>query len=104
MKEKILMTSATGKTGYPATVQLLQQGYPVKIYVRFRNKKALKLEQLGAEIAIGELDNFHQLKAALSDVKRAYYCYPFVPNLLKNTKLFIQVAKECNLGVVVFMG
>ncbi len=104
MKEKILMTSATGKTGYPTTVQLLKDGYPVKIYVRSRNKKALELEQLGAEIAIGELDNFHQLKAALSDVKRAYYCYPFAPNLLKNTKLFIQVAKECNLGVTVFMG
>ncbi len=29
MKEKILITAATGKTGYATTVELLNDGYPV---------------------------------------------------------------------------
>ena len=57
MKEKILVTSATGKSGFQTTVQLLADGYPVRILVRSKNEKALQLEKLGAEIALGDLTN-----------------------------------------------
>jgi uncharacterized protein YbjT (DUF2867 family) len=104
MKEKIFITSATGKTGFQTTLQLLKDGYPVKIFVRSRSPRALELEKAGAEIALGDLTNYDDLKNALLDVKRAYYCHPFLPHLLNNTKLFIRAVKENNLEAVVNMG
>lgn len=104
MKEKILITSATGKTGFQATTELLKDGYPVKIFVRSRSAKALELEKMGAEIALGNLTNYEDLKNALSDVKRVYYCHPFMPNILENTKTFIKAIKENNIEAVVNMG
>lgn len=104
MKEKILIISATGKTGFPAAMQLLKDGYPVKILVRSRNSKALILEKLGAEIQIGQLSDYHDLIKALSDVKRVYYCHPFVRGLLINTITFIRAAKFNKTEALVNMG
>ncbi|MFA5300269.1 MAG: NmrA family NAD(P)-binding protein [Lutibacter sp.] len=104
MKEKILITSATGKTGFQVTTQLLKDGYPVKIFVRSRNARALELEKSGAEIFIGDLTNYAQLSTALKDTKRVYYCHPFMPHLLENTKIFIKAAKENNTQAIVNMG
>ena len=104
MKPIILITLATGKTGYAATVQLLQEGYSVRIFVRSRNARALALEKIGAEIAIGNFDDYDQLKAALIGVQRVYYCYPIMPDLPQNVTLFIKAAKETGIDAVVFMG
>ncbi|MEQ1553059.1 MAG: NmrA family NAD(P)-binding protein [Ferruginibacter sp.] len=104
MKEKILITSATGKTGFEATKQLLKDGYPVRILVRSKNANALFLQKLGAEICIGNLTDKNDLNNALKDIKRVYYCHPFIPNLLENTKLFIQCAKENNIDAIVNLG
>ncbi len=104
MKEKILITLATGTTGYATTGQLLKDGYPVRIYVRSRNRRALELEKLGAEIAIGEFNNYRQLKNALNGVERIYYCYPMMKGMPENVRLFIKAAKESNIEAVVFMG
>lgn len=104
MKEKLLITSATGKTGFATTVQLLNEGYPVRIFVRSRNQKVLELEQLGAEVAIGDFSNYTQMKAALAGVARVYYCYPMMPDMPRNVQLFIQAANEMKIEAVVFMG
>jgi uncharacterized protein YbjT (DUF2867 family) len=105
MKEKILITSATGKTGFLAAKQLMNQGYPVKIFVRSKNKPAaLELEKMGAEIVSGDLQNYDDLKRGLAGVNRVYYCYPFIPNLLENTKKFVRAAEENAVESVVFMG
>ena len=109
MEPKILITLATGKTGYATAVQLLEEGYPVRIFVRSRNAKALELEKLGAEIALGTFDNYDQLKAALTGVQRVYYCYPIAPKMPENVALFIKAAKETGdprtgIEAVVFMG
>jgi NAD(P)H dehydrogenase (quinone) len=104
MKEKILITSATGKTGFPTTVKLLQDGYPVRILARSKNTKAVELEKIGAEIAIGSLTNYAELTDALKDIKRVYYCYPFMPSLLESTKMFVRAAIAQNIEAVVNMG
>lgn len=104
MKEKILITSATGKTGFATAVQLLQAGYPVRAYVRSRNRQALQLEQRGAELAFGEFDNYAQLQTALAGVQRVYYCYPIMRKMPENVQLFIKAAKEAGVEAVVFMG
>jgi nucleoside-diphosphate-sugar epimerase len=104
MKEKILITSATGKTGFQAATQLLRDGYPVKIFVRSPNNRALELERSGAEIFIGDLADYAQLSMAMRDTKRVYYCHPFVPGLFENTKMFIRCARENNIEAIVNMG
>ena len=104
MKEKILITLATGRTGFATAAELLRDGYPVRILVRSKNKKAVELEKLGAEVAIGEFNNYEQLKKALTGVQRAYYCYPIMKRMPENVALFIKAAKETGLEAVVFMG
>ncbi len=104
MKPKILITLATGKTGYASTVQLLQEGYPVRIYVRSKNEKALALEKLGAEIALGDFDNKQQLQQAMEGIQHVYYCYPYKSGMAKDVALFIEVAKAAAVNAVVFMG
>ncbi|MFN7118554.1 MAG: NmrA family NAD(P)-binding protein [Saprospiraceae bacterium] len=104
MKPKILITLATGKTGYASTVQLLQEGYTVRIYVRSRNAKAIELEKLGAEIALGSFNDRQQLKQALTGIDNVYYCYPYKSGMAKDIALFIEAAKEANINAVVFMG
>lgn len=104
MNERILITSATGKTGYQATVQLLKDGYPVRILVRSKNAKALELEKLGAELVVGNLTDYADLTRALRGVSRVYYCYPLIPGLLDGTKTFIRAAQEQRVEAVVNMG
>ncbi|MDX2173866.1 MAG: NmrA family NAD(P)-binding protein [Bacteroidota bacterium] len=104
MKEKILITSATGKTGFEATKQLLKDGYPVRILVRAKNIKALELESFGAELYLGDITSYPDLSKALKDIKRVYYCHPFIPNLLENVETFIHVAKENKIEAIVNMG
>lgn len=104
MTGKILITLATGKTGAAAAAGLLKEGCPVRIYVRSRNKKAMELEKLGAEIAIGEFNNYHQLKAAMEGVTNVYYCYPYQRGMPADVELFIAAAKAANINAVVFMG
>jgi NAD(P)H dehydrogenase (quinone) len=104
MQPKILITLATGKTGYASAVQLLQEGYPVRIYVRSKNEKALALEKLGAEIALGGFDNKQQLQNALDGIQNVYYCYPYKSGMAKDVALFVEIAKAKNINAVVFMG
>jgi len=102
--EPVLITSATGKTGYETTLQLLNDGYPVRIFVRSRNRRALELEKRGAEVAIGEFSQYESLAKALRGVRRVYYCYPIMPGMPQNVALFIRAAREAQLEAVVFMG
>lgn len=104
MKQKIAIMLATGKTGYATTMQLLQEGYPVRIYVRSKNEKALELQKLGAEIAIGNFDSRPQLTDALQGIQNVYYCYPYQSGMAKDVALFIEAAKEAEINSVVFMG
>jgi len=104
MKNKILITLATGKTGFATAVQLLEEGHPVRIFVRSKNQRALTLEKLGAEIAIGDFNNPEQLSKALEGIENAYYCYPYKSGMAEDVKLFIEAAKEAKINAVVFMG
>jgi NAD(P)H dehydrogenase (quinone) len=101
---KILITLATGKTGYSTTVKLLQEGYKVRIYVRSKNTRAAELEKLGAQIAIGDFSNKEKLLNAMSGIDNVYYCYPYKSGMAKDVSLFIDAAKEAKINSVIFMG
>jgi uncharacterized protein YbjT (DUF2867 family) len=102
-KPKILVTSAAGRTGAPAVLQLLQQGFPVRAFVRRRDSRSQVLERAGAEIAVGDMFDLRDLRKALAGVQRAYHCPPFAPNLLNGAMLFALAAEEAKLEVVALM-
>ncbi|MEI6409634.1 MAG: NmrA family NAD(P)-binding protein [Bacteroidota bacterium] len=104
MKKKILITLAAGKTGFATASQLLEEGYPVRIFVRRLDYNALLLKEKGAEVVFGTFDNETALREALEGVDSVYYCYPYKSGLPKDVALFIKIAKDAHIQSVVFMG
>ncbi len=104
MKKKILITLAAGKTGFAIASQLLEEGYPIRIFVRRPDYNALLLQKKGAEVAFGTFDDENALRDALEGIDSVYYCYPYKSGMPKDVALFITLAKEANIQSVVFMG
>jgi uncharacterized protein YbjT (DUF2867 family) len=99
-KARILVTSAAGHTGAAVVARLLDQGFAVRAFVRRQDSRSERLRAAGAEIFVGDLYDMRDLRAALRDVQRAYYCPPFAPNLLHGAMLFALAAEEARLEVV----
>jgi len=78
-KPRILVTSAAGRTGSPAVLELLQKGFPVRAFVRRNDVRSETLRKAGADIFVGDLFDLSDLRRALVDVQRAYYCPPVAP-------------------------
>ena len=102
-KPRILVTSAAGRTGSAAVLQLLEKGFPVRAFVRRRDARSEVLERAGAEIAVGDLFDLRDLRKALVGVQRAYHCPPFAPNLLNGAMVFAIAAEEAKLEVVALL-
>ncbi len=100
---KILVTAATGNTGFPTAMQLLERKYPVRAFVRRESERSKALRAMGAEIFIGSLDDIGDVRRALVGVQRAYFCPPILPGLLDKAVIFAVVAQEMNLEFVVVM-
>ncbi|PON14168.1 hypothetical protein C2W62_30510 [Candidatus Entotheonella serta] len=103
MKSKMLVTSAAGYTGAATVRQLLSLGFPVRAFVRRRDARSEALKSDGAEIFIGDLFDFDDLRQALVGIQRAYHCPPFAANVLHGTMLFALAAEEARLEVVALM-
>lgn len=102
--EKYLVTSASGKTGYHVARQLLDNGKNVRIMSRGKGKVIQELESLGAEAVIGDISKREDMKNALSQVNRVYYCYPLRPDLLSSTTMFAELAQQEKINGVVNVG
>lgn len=102
-KPKILVTAATGHTGAPTVKELIAQGFPVRALVRRQDARSEALRQAGAELIVGDLFDYRDLRKALKGVQRAYHCPPFAANVLHGTMLFALAAEEANLEVVALM-
>jgi uncharacterized protein YbjT (DUF2867 family) len=101
---KILVTSAAGKTGMPLTFQLLEQGYPVRAFVRRRDARADALANAGADIFEGDQYSLSDMRRAMAGVRRAYQCAPTAPNGLHFNAVFAAAAFEAELEHVVTLG
>lgn len=102
-KPKILVTSAAGHTGSLVVTQLLEKGFPVRALVRRHDSRSERLKKAGAEIFVGDLYDMRDLRKALIDVQRAYYCAPFAANVLHGSMLFALAAEEAKLEVLALM-
>ena len=102
-KPRVLVTSAAGRTAAPAVLDLLEKGFPVRAFVRRDDSRAEVLRNAGAEIFVGNLFDLRDLRKALVDVQRAYYCPPLSANLLHGAVLFALAAEEAKLEAVALM-
>jgi NAD(P)H dehydrogenase (quinone) len=100
-KPRILITGATGKTGSPTTLGLLERGYPVRALVRQLDERAERLRQAGAEITVGSLEDFRDVTRAMKNMDRAYFCPPLEPGTLRRATLFAAAAREAKVEAVV---
>lgn len=72
MKEKILVTGATGYTGKALSTALLKKNYDVKVLVR-KASNYLDLKELGCEIYFGDLATGEGLEKAVKGVSKVYH-------------------------------
>jgi uncharacterized protein YbjT (DUF2867 family) len=98
---KVLVTAAAGKTGGATARALLAAGVPVRALVRRRDARAVALEEAGAEVVTGSLEDYADLQAAMGGVQRAYFCPPLEPGHLRRAVLFAAAAKAARLEAVV---
>ncbi len=71
-----LITGATGSTGRAAVDLLLEHGHQVRAFVHQEGENSARLQQRGAEIAVGDLLDFTTVRPALEGVAEAYFVYP----------------------------
>ena len=103
MKPRILITTGNGRTGSIAAIELARRGYRVRALVHRDDRRAAKLREADVEVAVGNLYDWRDLRAALRDVQRAYHCPPFDPRQLHGSMMFALAAEEANLEVVALM-
>ena len=99
----ILVTTANGDTGRPMVDYLLKAGVQVRAMVRKDDDRAQQLRDKGAEVVLGDLLTFRDVRAALDGVQRAYFNYPVGEGLVEAAVMFAQAAKEQNLELIVNM-
>ena len=103
LKPRVLVTGAAGRTGTPVVTELLAAGYPVRAFVRRRDARAAALEAAGAELFVGDIFDYSDVRRALDGVQRAYHCPPLAPNLLHNAAVFALAAEDAKLEVVALL-
>ncbi len=99
----VLVTSATGHTGLPTVVGLLDRGFPVRALVHRDDARAQRLRQLGAQVVVGSLDDPVDVATALEGVQRAYFAAPFLPGALRVSSVFAEAAEEARLDTLVVL-
>lgn len=99
-----LITGATGNTGAPTVNLLRQGGHRVRAFVHKVDSRSQSLEDLGAEVVVGDLLDFEAVSSAMAGVTAAYFCYPIAPGgVLQATAVFAQAASEAGVHAVVNM-
>ena len=92
-----------GATGNHAARGLLARGASVRAFVHQADERSDRLAELGAEIVVGDLHDYRQVRAALDGVQRAYFTYPLPDGVLHATTIFAVAAAQAGLQSVVNM-
>lgn len=98
---QLLVTGATGATGYATVEALHGSGNAVRALVHQDDARADRLRALGAEVVVGDLLDIDSVQAAMDGVNAAYFVYPIKPRLLDATAYFAEAAKEAGVGAIV---
>lgn len=93
MTEKILVTGATGNTGSGLVPALLEAGADVRAFVR-DEEKAPRLEEMGVEVVIGDLDQPETIPPAVEGVDKIYLLTWNGPTQAQQATAVISAAKQ----------
>jgi uncharacterized protein YbjT (DUF2867 family) len=103
-KARILVTGSTGKTGSAVVEQLLERDYPVRALVRVRDERSERLEELGAEVVLGDFLDLQSIRAAVQGVKRVYFVYPPQgARLVEATGIMAVAARDAGVEALINM-
>lgn len=100
---KILVTSAAGRVGSATVQMLLEKGLQVRAFVRRKDARSQRLNDLGADIFVGNLFDFRDLEKALKGVQRVFHCPPFIENQLHATMLLCLAVEQANIETLVLL-
>ena len=96
--------TANGHVGFPTACELLSLGFQVRAFVRNPNAPmAKKLEERGAELFTGDLNNVNDIRSSLKGVQRAFFCSPTGNYHLSKVVAFVHAAEEERLEHVVYL-
>jgi uncharacterized protein YbjT (DUF2867 family) len=102
MKNKVLVTGATGNTGGYAVKYLLAQQVPVRALVHQIDKRSDALAAMGVEIVVGDLLDLDSVSSAMKGISSAFFVYPIKhPGTIEATAYFAQAALENGVGQIV---
>jgi NAD(P)H dehydrogenase (quinone) len=99
----VLVTGSTGDTCRPTVKLLLERGFRVRALARCHDKRSQLLNDLGAEVVIGDMLDLNSVRTALEGAASAYFVYPMADGLVNATAIFGQAAREHQLELVVNM-
>ncbi len=103
-KPLILVTGATGKTGQHVVQEMLVRGFPVRALARARDERTQRLEELGAEVVLGDFHDLQSIRAAVKGAERVYFCYPPQGDrLVEATTILATAARDEGVQTVVNM-
>jgi uncharacterized protein YbjT (DUF2867 family) len=101
MSKKVLITGATGATGSAAVRETLALGLDVRAMAHKRDERSDALDQLGAEVVVGDFAEINTIRDAMKGVDAAYLCFPMSPALISATVNFAQAAKETGVKTII---
>ena len=100
----ILVLGATGKVG-AETIRILAESGDVKAIAGVRSpEKAQYFAEQGIEVRHLDLDRQDTLKPALKGVNRALLLTGYTVDMLKQSKAFLDTAKETGVEHIVHIG
>ncbi|MBV6627225.1 MAG: SDR family oxidoreductase [Rivularia sp. (in: Bacteria)] len=102
-QSKILVLGATGKVGGKVAQLLAELGIKVIAGVR-SPEKAIKLKERGIEIRHLDLDKHETLQPALQGIDRALLMTGYTVDMLKQSKAFLDTAKQTEVKHIVHIG
>ncbi len=103
-KPKILVLGATGKVG-GTVAQLLAESGDLRVIAGVRSpEKAQYLKEQGIEVRHLDLDKQETLKPALEGIDRALLLTGYTVDMLKQSKAFLDTAKETGVQHIVHIG
>ncbi|GAA1167402.1 NmrA family NAD(P)-binding protein [Streptomyces hebeiensis] len=95
-RNPILITGAAGEIGGVSRTMvdmLLEQGHPLRAFVRQDDARADALRQAGAEVFVGDLLNIADVAAALEGVRRVYFSMSLSPYYTDAVSLMAAAAR-----------
>ncbi|WP_431914468.1 NAD(P)H-binding protein [Nonomuraea jabiensis] len=95
-RHPILITGAAGHIGGVSRTivdMLLDQGHPVRAFVRQDDDRAQALRQAGAEVFVGDLLTIADVTAALKGVRRIYFSMSLSPYYTDAVSLMAAAAR-----------